>query len=653
MDTLTTNYDTAAFLRLLHAPGHVFEIRVPKCPYRVGVPGRYTTSGYYTDVTAAVRDVATLETLKPAGIYVSVNPCKPELLARSVNCLTQNATCTTADPDVARLAWLFVDIDPARPSGVSSTDEEMAAAITLARHIRDDLAGGGWPDAVLFMSGNGAGMLFRIDLDNTPEDASLVARVLQGLSQRYSTAAAHVDTTTGNPARIMKVIGTTARKGSHLVGVEGIADRPHRKSWFEPPTVPLCIVPRDLLEAVAITPTATTTTNTVSSDFSVEDFIQRHHLDVSEPRDWPGNKKRWTLRQSPMCEHHDDGPYIGILNSGAITAGCHHDSCSWDWHALREKYEPKPDISAVIAKGETVQPETSAPKAKLHTLQAAAEAYLEAIGNGDPLIDLGIPELSYALGGGVELGEMVIVAARPSHGKSAVMLQTMHECAANGLEGLIVSEEMSSLALGKRAIQFISPVHQNNWLNQRDTVAKQIDHHFHDRKPIHIVESCRTPTNVEKAVERYVKEHGVQVVAVDYAQMLLGIGKSRYEQVSNTSTRLRQMANQHNILLIVLAQLNREIEGRNSFVPKMTDLRDAGQLEQDADCIVFLVWPHRIDSKNDPAEFQIFVAKNRNRPINCPAFTCRFEPGRQRLSDMRPANYEPAFDQTDDEGLAI
>lgn len=279
--------------------------------------------------------------------------------------------------------------------------------------------------------------------------------------------------------------------------------------------------------------------------------------------------------------------------------------------------------------------------------------YRAAIGNGDPLIDLGIPELSYALGGGVELGEMVIVAARPSHGKSAVMLQTMHVCARNGLETLIVSEEMSTLALGKRAIQYISPVHHDNWLYQREAVAQQVKDHFRDRKPIHIVESCRTPANVEKAVERFVKEHGVQVVAVDYAQMLLGSGKSRYEQVSDTSTRLKALANKYNILLIVLAQLNREIEGRNAFVPKMTDLKDAGQLEQDADCIVFLVWPHRIDSKNDPAEYQLFVAKNRNRPINCPAFTCRFEPGRQRLTDMRPANYEPAFDQTDDEGLAI
>lgn len=289
------------------------------------------------------------------------------------------------------------------------------------------------------------------------------------------------------------------------------------------------------------------------------------------------------------------------------------------------------------------------------TLQAAAEDYLAALDGRDHLIDLGIPELSYALGGGVELGEMVIVAARPSHGKSAVMLQVMHECARNGLEGLIVSEEMSHLALGKRAIQYITSTHQDNWQRERETVANQIKRHFSDRRPIHIVESCRTAANVEKAVERHIKEYGVKVVAVDYAQMLIGSGKSKYEQVSETSSRLKTLANKHNILLITLAQLNREIEGRNAFVPKMADLRDAGQLEQDADCIVFLVWPHRIDSKNDPHEYQLFVAKNRNRPINCPAFKVRFEPNRQRLMDAKPPNYERAFESCgqNDEELTI
>jgi replicative DNA helicase len=96
-------------------------------------------------------------------------------------------------------------------------------------------------------------------------------------------------------------------------------------------------------------------------------------------------------------------------------------------------------------------------------------------------------------------------------------------------------------------------------------------------------------------------------------------------------------------VLVALCQLNREIEGRTKFVPQMSDLRDTGQLEQDADVIMFGVWPHRIDPKNDPYEYQFFIAKNRNRAINDPAVKVRFEPSRQMFLHQKIEwqTYEP------------
>jgi hypothetical protein len=79
-------------------------------------------------------------------------------------------------------------------------------------------------------------------------------------------------------------------------------------------------------------------------------------------------------------------------------------------------------------------------------------------------------------------------------------------------------------------------------------------------------------------------------------------------------------------------------------MPKSSDLKESGQLEQDADVIVFLVWPHRIDSTNDPKKYQIFISKNRNRPINLPAFNCEFLPSRQMVRAEPPKNRTPAFD---------
>lgn len=88
--------------------------------------------------------------------------------------------------------------------------------------------------------------------------------------------------------------------------------------------------------------------------------------------------------------------------------------------------------------------------------------------------------------------------------------------------------------------------------------------------------------------------------------------------------------------MIELAQLGREVEKRETFKPKLSDLRESGQIEGDADVILFLLWPHRIDAKHDPKEFFVFIGKNKNRPTHQHTVKCRFEPSRQKLHVEKP-----------------
>ena len=113
--------------------------------------------------------------------------------------------------------------------------------------------------------------------------------------------------------------------------------------------------------------------------------------------------------------------------------------------------------------------------------------------------------------------------------------------------------------------------------------------------------------------------------------MLDAKGKDRYERISRVSQTLRMLASRLQIIVLVLAQLNREIESRKTFTPMMSDIKETGQLEQDADVIIFGVWPHRIDSSKDQKDYQFFVCKNRNREIRKGAFQCDFNPARQML----------------------
>lgn len=286
-------------------------------------------------------------------------------------------------------------------------------------------------------------------------------------------------------------------------------------------------------------------------------------------------------------------------------------------------------------------------KPNVTTLAVAAQRYLENLSAGKQiLLESGLPDLDYAIGGGFEFGEMVILAARPSHGKSAVALQMIHQWTDMGLPALLINEEMSELALGKRTLQFASGVPQEHWRTSMPEVAGHLKSYESTRAQCYVAESCRTAEVAAQAIERAVQEHGVRCVVVDYAGLLQGEGKGRYEQVSNMSVVMKQVATSNRIVLILQCQLNREIEKRDKvFRPKSSDLRDSGQLEQDADVIIFCCWPHRLDQHNDPHTYQFFITKNRNRPINQNAVECQFNPSRQMFTYSKPENYESSFDE--------
>lgn len=278
------------------------------------------------------------------------------------------------------------------------------------------------------------------------------------------------------------------------------------------------------------------------------------------------------------------------------------------------------------------------------TLHKASMLYLAELASGrEQLIDSGIPELDYALGGGIAMGEMVIVAARPSHGKSAVALQMAHQMSANGLPVVLVSEEMSAIALGKRAIQFASETPEEYWKTSIEYVSGEVDRHFGTRKEIIVIESCGTVDRACDEIEKTVNEQNSKVAMVDYAQLLTAKGASRYESITMVSQRLRMLASRLQIVIVVLAQLNRSIEKRNTFVPQMSDIKETGQLEQDADVIVFGVWPHRIDSSKPSIDYQFYIAKNRNRAIRESVINCSFNPARQMLLESESMKQHDDF----------
>jgi hypothetical protein len=330
--------ELATSISLLMEPGGVTELRALDATTTVD-NWTSTQSGYFNDPVKLAKAASSLRSAK--GVYIILNPVKSSLLARAANRIRKTPKGeSTSDKDIVRRRWFPIDCDPVRPSGISSTDEEHEAAILKAQAIDLYLHDRGWPDPVVADSGNGAHLLYHIDLP--ADDDGLVQRCLAKLAEEFDDETVSVDKSVHNPARVWKAYGTTSCKG------DDVDDRPHRKSSITSFPQSLQVVPRALLEELAGPIPAAASKPSASSNhgdaFDVAGFLARNNLDVSEPSPWNGGTK-WEFNTSPICDHGGDGPHIEQHASGAISAGCHHNSCKghWGWDEIRAKYEPKPE----------------------------------------------------------------------------------------------------------------------------------------------------------------------------------------------------------------------------------------------------------------------------------------------------------------------
>jgi hypothetical protein len=181
--------------------------------------GGSTIAGWFDDGQRLIDEA---RRLRGVSGYVTFNPARSDLLARSDNRLTR-ARHTTRDDDVLCLRWLYLDIDPLRPAEISSTDTELHAAIARRDAILGDhpefAASGAWG-----CSGNGAWILVRLaDYPNDSQHAALLVEALAALDQQYSDNIVRIDTATANPARLIGLPGTLKAKGCNR------PDRPWRR----------------------------------------------------------------------------------------------------------------------------------------------------------------------------------------------------------------------------------------------------------------------------------------------------------------------------------------------------------------------------------------------------------------------------------------
>ena len=223
---------------------------------------------------------------------------------------------------------------------------------------------------------------------------------------------------------------------------------------------------------------------------------------------------------------------------------------------------------------------------------------------------------------GFQKGELIVVAARPSMGKTSFMLNIAENVSMNNkIPVLIFSMEMSALQITKNMLCSIAEVDAH--LMRTGTIA---DVDFL-RIPTAMGNLSQSPISIDDTPalslleiraksRRFQSQKGIQLIIIDYLQLMEGSNaENRQQEITSISRGLKALAKELDVPVVAISQLNRSVEQREGHKPRMSDLRESGSIEQDADVVMLLHRDDYYDPNKNPGLVELNVVKQRNGPI--------------------------------------
>jgi replicative DNA helicase len=256
---------------------------------------------------------------------------------------------------------------------------------------------------------------------------------------------------------------------------------------------------------------------------------------------------------------------------------------------------------------------------------------------------------------GLQPSELVILAARPSMGKTAFVLNLAEAVADRSQAAVVIfSLEQSKLELAERFLCL------RGSLDMHKIRKGQLDEDDHDRLqraaseldklPIFIDDQAgRSMSQIGAICRRLKRKDDIRLVVIDYLQLIEPEDKRapREQQIAGITRRLKFLAKELAVPVVALAQLNRGVELRDDKRPRLADLRESGAIEQDADIVMFLHRPEMYDPEDHPGEAEVIVAKHRNGPTGIVRLT--FKKQHMQFQDFVAA--EPDMPNFSDSGF--
>ena len=256
---------------------------------------------------------------------------------------------------------------------------------------------------------------------------------------------------------------------------------------------------------------------------------------------------------------------------------------------------------------------------------------------------------------GLQPADLVIVAGRPSMGKTTFAMNLAENAAIKSNEPVAVfSMEMPADSLAMRMLSSLGQIDQSRLrsgrLNDDDWPRLTSAIAILNEAPLFIDDTpALTVTELRARARRLKREHGLSLIVIDYIQLMQGSGKSsenRATEISEISRSLKALGKELDVPVIALSQLNRSLEQRPNKRPVMSDLRESGAIEQDADLIVF-IYRDEVYNEDSPdkGKAEIIIAKQRNGPIGTVALT--FQGKYTRFENFAYNNYDDDYGVSD------
>ena len=598
---------------LLKPNNELYEIRILQ-----GSGKRKTTiSGYFRGTKNLEKAFKTIN-LSKASVFLTLNSIDSDCYAREQHEKFLQIDNTTSDSDIIAYEWLLIDLDPVRKSGISSTDEELALAGSMANRVKAYLKECGFPEPIKALSGNGVHLLYSIHLPNTSASEKLVKNCLNALSEMFSDDKVEIDTTVYNPSRVSKLYGTVATKGANTDA------RPHRLS--EIVTIPKSVekVNKELLINLGNLVKKQEPTPQIQkpkADFNIENWLAVNGIRIAKTNSTDDGATKYVLEECPFNDSHKAPDSMIIVQpSGAIGFRCLHNSCSrYTWQDLRLKFEPNAYDDDREAREKRIEEGWAAHKKYLITQQTDDK---EKVKKSVPVLQsISAQELQgkefaatyYAVNEMIPEGYTVI-AAPPKTGKSWLML-----------------DMCLRVAKGEKFLGFET--------NQSDTLYLALeDGDKFEQERLNIVCPDDTPENcrfvfsgtvplaegflfqLDALIKKYPKTRLVVIDTLNYVQHRQSKGESAYQCDSRTGRDIKEFADENGIAIVAVTHTTKMIHAED----ELSNVSGTNGVTAPADAIVVLKKEKRTDTNA-----QMFIVGRKVRmsthDINFNAQTCMWE----------------------------